>query len=162
MQKKKAKPFIAEEANKYHAYSNRSDLTRVIIPDSVTEIGGGAFSDCTNLTSVEIPASVTEIGGGAFSDCTSLASVKIPNNVTQIGGFAFSDCTSLTSIECKATTPPTGGSSMFYNTNNCPIYVPNESVEAYKSAPGWSEYADRIFGIEVEGTVVGPDPVNPN
>ena len=36
---------------------------------------------------------------------------------------------------------------MFQDTNNCPIYVPNESVEAYKAAPGWSDYADRIFGI---------------
>ena len=51
---------------------------------------------------------------------------------------------------------------MFKETNNFPIYVPNESVEAYKAAPGWSDYADRIFGIEVEGSVIGPDPQNPD
>jgi len=39
------------------------------------------------------------------------------------------------------------GASAFNDTNNCPIYVPSESVEAYKSASGWSNYASRIQPI---------------
>jgi hypothetical protein len=38
------------------------------------------------------------------------------------------------------------GTSVFYNTNNCSIIVPCESVDTYKSASGWSNYADRING----------------
>jgi len=44
--------------------------------------------------------------------------------------------------------PPTLGSSTFDDTNNCPIYVPSGSVNAYKSASGWSTYADRIQAIQ--------------
>ncbi len=66
------------------------------VPDSVTNIGSGAFCYCTNLTSVTIPNSVTSIGYVAFAACDSLASVTIGNGVTSIGSSAFYNCTSLT------------------------------------------------------------------
>ena len=69
-----------------------------VIPDSVTEIGGGAFSGRTGLTSIVIPNSVTSIGGSAFNGCTGLQSIVIPDSVTSIGGYAFNGCTGLTSI----------------------------------------------------------------
>ena len=59
----------------------------------------------------------------------------------------FYNCTSLTSVTIEATTPPTLGNNVFYNTNECPIYVPSESVEIYKAANGWSNYASRIQAI---------------
>jgi hypothetical protein len=46
----------------------------------------------------------------------------------------------------EATTPPSLGSNVFGNTNNCPIYVPSGSVNAYKTASKWNSYADRIRG----------------
>ena len=62
---------------------------------------------------------------------------------------AFSNCTGLTSITIEATTPPSlPFGSGFRNTNNCPIYVPAESVDAYKSATYWSDYASRIQAIQ--------------
>ena len=67
-------------------------VKRIIIGDSVTTIGNGAFSDCSSLTSVTIPNSVTTIGRSAFEGCSSLTSVTIPNSVTTIGGYAFSYC----------------------------------------------------------------------
>ena len=122
-----------------------TSLTSVTIPDSVTSIGGSAFSGCTSLTSITIPDSVTSIGEGAFCDCTSLTSVTIGNGVTSIGGYAFQYCTSLTSVYCEPTTPPSGNSWMFdYNTSERKIYVPTESVDAYKNASYWSKYADDI------------------
>ena len=74
------------------------EIAEVVIPDSVTEIGYGAFYGCTSLTSVVIPNSVTEIGWEAFYGCTSLTSVVIPDSVTEIGRNAFYGCTSLTSV----------------------------------------------------------------
>ena len=92
---------------------------------------------------------VTTIGFGAFSNCDSLTSVTIGNSVTTIGDYAFYGCSSLTSVYCKATTPPAGRIDMFYyNASGRKIYVPMESVEAYKSANGWSDYADAIVGYE--------------
>ena len=122
-------------------------LTSITIPDSVTSIGSSAFRDCSGLTSVTIGNGVTNIGTSAFQDCTSLASVTIPDNVTSISQSAFSGCSGLTSITVESTTPPTLGTNAFYDTDNCPIYVPAESVETYNAASGWSSLASRIQAI---------------
>ena len=132
-----------------HAFSWCDSLESVTIPDSVTSIGDYAFFWCHSLTSVTIGNSVTSIGGYAFYSCTSLTSVTIPDSVTWIGDSAFAGCTSLTSVYCKPTTTPAGGSHMFEsNASERKIYVPTASVEAYKSATGWSNYASDIVGYE--------------
>ena len=123
------------------------DVASYTIPEGVASIGEGAFIGCSSLTSIVIPEGVTSIGSYAFDSCSSLTSIVIPEGVTSIGNYSFGHCTTLSKIECKSQTPPTADRDMFQDTNNCPIYVPNESVEAYKAAPGWSDYADRIFGI---------------
>ena len=124
-----------------------ANFTKVTIGDSVTKIGDSAFYDCTSLTSVTIGDSVTKIGWSAFEDCTSLTSITIPDSVTTIGGAAFENCTSLMEVYCKPITPPMGGNNMFYdNASGRTIYVPRDSVEAYKSASKWSAYADSIVG----------------
>ena len=153
-----------------NAFDNCSSLTSVTIPDSVTTIGGSAFSGCSSLTSITIPNSVTTIGYKAFYYCSSLTSITIPDSVTSIGSTAFyycssltsvtisdsvtwigsqafDNCSSLTSVYCKATTPPTGGNNMFIrNASDRKIYVPMKSVNKYKSASSWSDYADAIVG----------------
>ena len=79
---------------------------------------------------------------------SGLTSVIIGSGVTNIEQYAFENCSGLTSITCLATTPPTLVSyNAFSNTNNCNIYVPSASVNAYKSASGWSTYASRIQAI---------------
>ena len=137
-----------------HLYLNGEEITNLVIPNSVTKIGDWAFSRCDGLTSITIPNSITSIGDWVFSDCTSLTSVTIPDSVTEIGNVAFANCTSLTSVYCKPTTPPTGCYRAFsYNYYEdkpigCKIYVPHNSVKAYKSAEGWKEYADDIVGYD--------------
>ena len=135
----------------WYAFSGCSSLTSVTIPDSVTTIEAFAFDDCSSLTSVTIPDGVTEIGDLAFYGCSSLTSVTIGDSVTTIGEGAFCGCRSLTSVYCKATTPPHVGAYVFWTDQplailNCTFYVPMQSVEAYKSADDWSDYADRIVG----------------
>lgn len=125
-----------------------SRITNIIIPNSVTVMGDYVFDQCTSLTSVTIGGGVTSIGQNAFYKCNSLTSITIPNGVTSIGTNAFRECTSLTSITVEATTPPTlANVSAFSSTNNCPIYVPAESVAAYQAANRWSTYASRIQAI---------------
>ena len=133
-----------------NAFAIGCGATSYTIPDSVTSIGNSAFFYCTSLTSVTIPDSVTSIGNSAFRYCSSLTSVTIPDSVTSIGNYPFGDCTSLKTVYCKRTTPPTGGSYMFYNNaSGRKIYVPasddDSIINAYKAKRYWSDYADYIF-----------------
>ena len=130
------------------AFSGCSNLTSVTIGNSVTSIGDRAFSGCSSLTSVSIPYGVINIGDGAFYNCTGMTSVTIPNSVTSIGESAFKGCSGLTSVICQAITPPTLGQNAWFGLGKTiPIYVPTESVDAYKAAANWSTYADRIQAI---------------
>ena len=116
---------------------------------SLENIANSAFNGCASLKLITIPDSVTSIGGSAFKGCTSLTSVTIPDSVTTIGNGAFHYCYSLTSVYCKPTTPPSGSSSMFNNNaSERKIYVPRDSVEAYKSASYWDGYAEDIEGYD--------------
>ena len=79
-------------------YLNGELITKLVIPDNVTEIKNYAFRICSALTSVEIPNSVTSIGDKAFQYCNRLTSIEIPNSVKSIGEYAFDYCLNLTSV----------------------------------------------------------------
>ena len=134
--------FVTESS-----YALTCKVETIILPKTINRIGAMTFFGCTSLSSIEIPNNVTSIGQNAFYGCTGLTSVTIGNSVTSIGDDAFRDCTGLTSVKVEVTTPPTLGLSVFNNTNDCPIYVPSQSVDAYKAATNWSEYEDRIVGL---------------
>lgn len=71
------------------AFLGCTELTEVIVPDSVITIGPGAFYNCTSLEKINIPNSVTDIEMCAFARCDSLKNIKIPNSVKNIGDLAF-------------------------------------------------------------------------
>ena len=129
------------------AFIGCTSLTSVTIPDSVTGIGNNAFSYCSGLTDIVIPDGVTIINYGVFRECSGLTSVTIPDSVTSIGGDAFNGCSNLATITVKATTPPTLGNNVI-PSNVTAIYVPSGSVNAYKSASKWSNYASKIQAIQ--------------
>lgn len=131
-----------------NAFAGCKSLSSIIIPSGVTIIENSTFNGCSSLTNIEIPSGVTTISGHAFGGNRSLTSITIPNSVTSIGLSAFFGCSSLTSITVNAVTPPTlSSSNVFQDTNDCPIYVPSESVDAYKGASNWSAYSSRIQAI---------------
>lgn len=125
-----------------------ADLTQYTIPDNVTEIGSEAFGECSSLTSITIPNSVTQIGSYAFCDCSNLASITIPESVTEIGEWAFEACYNIASVYCKPTTPPTVGKAFGDISDSAKIFVPAASVDAYKAAEGWKDYAGMIVGYD--------------
>lgn len=137
----------------YQAFHNCSGLTSVTIPDGVTTISFGAFSGCSSLTSVIIGNSVRNIGSSAFDGCSGLTSITIPDSVTFMGDYAFSGCSGLKTIRISAINPPTLGSNAF-ETSLEKIIVPKSSIDAYKSADGWSTYADKIV-YEVDSSDLG-------
>ena len=81
-----------------NAFTWCRSLSDIVIPDSVTSIGIGAFFNCSSLSNIVIPDSVTSIGGAAFLTCRSLSSIVIPNSVTSIGDSVFRGCSSLSEI----------------------------------------------------------------
>ena len=163
-----------------YAFYNCRGLTSVTIPNSVTSIGGGTFNGCSNLTAVNIPNSVTSIGDWAFYGCYGLTSVTIPNGVTTIGRYAFSscygltsvtipnsvtsidygafgNCWSLTSVICHATKVPTTDTETFYSPYlaNATLYVPEASIDAYKTTEPWSSFGT-IIPLEEENIEIVP------
>ena len=157
------------------AFSNCLILSSVTIPNSVTSIGDYAFAFCTDLVSVTISNSVTSIGKGVFLECTYLWDVNIPNSVTCIGEYAFAECRELSitipasvtsialnafsycynmsGITCKATIPPVcyGENDLQYIFEVTPLYVPEESLELYRTADGWKEFKS-ILPLESHNT----------
>ena len=93
-----AVPQSVTSIGEYAFGGDMQSLKNVTIPDTVTEIGNGAFMDFYGLENIDIPETVTEIGDNAFNGCSQLASITIPNSVTEIGASAFRCCSSLQSV----------------------------------------------------------------
>jgi len=129
-----------------------NQLTSVVIPNSVTSIGLAVFAN-NELTSVVIPYSVTSIGNQAF-ERNKLTSVVIPFSVNSIGNLAFA-WNQLTEIIFERNTPPTIQSNTFGNNPDLltqgSIYVPNNSVNAYKTADNYTQFASIIKPISEKG-----------
>lgn len=146
----------------YHCYN----LSGITIPNSVTSIGGGTFEGCVNLTSVNIPSGLTTIKYGTFDDCIRLLDIVIPASVNEIEYDAFHihdsgipaekavilNTLANRRVYIHSLIPPVVGSNAFASgVPNVPatykIYVPNVSVELYKTSGNWVYYADRIEGF---------------
>ena len=89
-------PEGVTEIKKY-VFNNCKSITEIIMSKSVNTIGESAFRGCDALTSLIIGENVTTIDNAAFSDCRSLSSINIPDNVISIGSLAFEGCIALTS-----------------------------------------------------------------
>ena len=77
------------------AFKDNAKVTKVYIPETVTKIEANAFKGCKALTGFEMPASVVTIEEKAFENCVALKAAEIGAGVTSIGERAFSGCTAL-------------------------------------------------------------------
>lgn len=78
----------------------KADITSVVIPEGITEIGLFAFSDCTNLETITIPKTIkNSIFGFGFSKCPKLKTAILSDSSEEICSYLFSDCRSLETIE---------------------------------------------------------------
>lgn len=94
-----------------HAAFEKSAVTSVTIPDSVTAILDRAFANCFQLTNISIPNSVTSIGFSAFEHCTSLKSITLPSSLSSISGALFSGCSQLTTIHIPVSVTSIGNNA---------------------------------------------------
>ena len=117
-----------------------------LIPNTLSAINEYAFWGCSGLVKLTIPDAVTSIGDWAFYGCSSLSKVSFGEAVTSIGELIFHSCNSLTNIICRSTTPATVTKNTF-NGYSCDIYtqatlfVPNESLEAYRAHDVWGQFS---------------------
>ena len=142
-------------------YKYKGDIpqnTSFVIKEGTVSISPDAFIKENRridygLVDVAIPNSVEIIGEYAFSQCRALRSVNIPHEVTTIESYAFSYCKSLTSVTCEIVEPLSLPSDVFFSASvaNATLYVPAESVEAYKNAEQWKEFGQIL---PIEGTSV--------
>lgn len=103
------------------------------------------INDCL-VTDLVIPDEITEINIGSFCGATCLTSLTMHDSVTSIGNWAFLDCSGLSEVIMYGAIPPILGVSSF-DGSTCPIYVPYESLNDYKTAANWCNYESRIFPI---------------
>lgn len=127
---------FSSKPSAHNLYLNGELVTELVIPDSVTTIGGNAFCSCNSLTSVTIPDSVTTIGNGAFSDCSNLTSITIPDSVTTIEDRAFLNCSSLTSVTIPDSVTTIGHSTF----QNCSSLTSITIPDSVTSIGDWAFY----------------------
>lgn len=72
-----------------------SDLTTIILPETLTAIGAEAFSGCAKLRGLYLPEGMDSIGKDAFAGCAAMEAICIPTTVTTIAAGAFDDCAGL-------------------------------------------------------------------
>ena len=100
---------------RFGAFGSCEGITKLNLPDSITQIDDAAFIYCSKLAEINIPAGVTEIGSNCFDGCESLKKIDIPDGVKSIGHNAFAGCKSLEEI-----TIPEGVTSIdFYAFLDC-------------------------------------------
>lgn len=122
---------------------NQTSLVTVNLPNCTT-IEPRAFRNCSALTTLNIPV-VTSIGVSAFEHCPALQNVTLPATITYLGTSSFAAVQGI--VTFLGTTPPEMHLNPFSTSNTPTIYVPAEVVDTYKTADGFTQYADHIQAI---------------
>lgn len=138
------------------AFNDCKKLTSVNMPSSLTILGERAFDNCSSIKSVVFPETLTKIDFACFRNCTSLTELTLPASVKEIAESAFSGCKNILSVACLATTPPTVDQNAFLSMSSSKIlYVPEQSINAYKSGAWASLYTiwKAVKPIEAIGSI---------
>jgi hypothetical protein len=141
------------------AFAGCENLTSITIPNSVTNIDEGAFFQSPSLTSINVASDNTNyssVDGVLFNKDKSTLIIypmgkkgayTIPQTVTKLGEIAFKDCL-VTSITCLNPVPPIADvQSLFFRSDIC-LYVPENSIAAYRDADRWKYKFKCIKAIE--------------
>lgn len=136
---KKYKSYYSEyqvETNSISSYMfyQMTQLSKILLPNSIVAIKEGAFCYCSALSEIEIPEAVISLGTRSFSTCSSLPSIVIPNSVLSIGENAFEGCLKLEKVQLSESLQTIND----YVFENCPsllsIVIPNSVLSIGGSA----------------------------
>lgn len=111
-------------------------FTEFVLPETVKEIGEGAFAACANLTAIDLNhLTLTTIPEDCFLHCTSLVKVTLPESLTIIGEGAFYDCP-LNGIMIPSSVTEIKGLTTFYGMqSNSIVDLSNHAPGSIKGAP---------------------------
>ena len=107
-----------------HLYIKGEEITSIIIPTSITSLGGYTFAGCSYITEIEIPNTINEISYSTFYECSGLTNITIPNSVTTIGQAAFSCCTNLTDVTIPTSVTSIGFQAFYGCSSLTEITIP--------------------------------------
>lgn len=127
-----------------NAFANCSNLDMDINLPYLENMQGSRHFNKSGIIRVSSLGRITRLPAAIFEYCPSLEELAIPETCTTIEVAAVYGCTSLRTIKCLPTNPPTIPSDFLRGLSSTVVYVPNTSVDTYKSATNWSKYADRI------------------
>jgi hypothetical protein len=137
---------LSKNTNLQELYISCDDLTSLDLSKNTNlqELG----IRCDGLTSLDVESNL-KLAYVRIGECKSMTLLKLPSSITEISSI-YNYYNALTTLYCGATTPPNVYYSGYNFLKNCKslskIYVPESAVSAYKSADGWKEYADLIYG----------------
>lgn len=136
-------------------------------PYKVVEIGESSFI-VTDITSLVVPNTVTRIGDMAFMGCYELETVDLPASLTHIGADAFCYDESVSTLVCRAVMPPECGDYALYMcdddgayNSDLKVYVPDDSMEDYMSDAAGDEWYWLWWYYAPLSEYTGPTPEIP-
>ena len=135
-----------------------SEISEVILPNSMTEINADAFCSASKLERVVLPTMLEKIGSEAFFDCSVLKEIQFPESLDQLGYRAFYDCEQLEKAIFLGDSPISVGREIFGNTapSFC-IYHSKDSIGWDTSL--WSDYTKKVIGENGNASEVTASPI---
>jgi len=131
----------------YRAFFRCSEMTSIVLPNSVTRIVNNAFYGCQGITSITIPSNIENIEQNTFNNCTHLTSVSLPDGLKYIGSSAFRNCKELASIDIPSNTTTIDASAFEFCISLTSITIP-KSVSKISLSPFYG--CSNISSIKVE------------
>lgn len=119
------RPVTVIEAEAFKGY----DMTDIVIPDSVVEIGNYAFSECNCLTSVKFSKNLETIGEFAFSYCDALTTVSLPETLERVSDGAFNG-SGLQTVSLPQNLKYLGKNAFAFCENLAVLEIPNDTEMA--------------------------------
>ncbi len=136
-------------------FTNHSELTSIVLPDSLQSIGDYAFSSCRGIKSITIPDSVTSIGVSAFYGCQALETVQLPLGITEIADNTFNSCYALKTVEIPFTVKKIGATAFY----QC-IYLESVKISKNTTSIGKNAFPNGIEFVTVAGNTYLPELIS--